>query len=160
MTNKIPPDAFAMYVSMGLDRSYQRVADAFNVSKRAIVAAASRENWTGRLKQIEERTREKTDERLSDDLAEMNERHHKIVRAIAGRAVRALQELPLKTGMDGVKAAALAIRLERILAQETSVRDGAVIEKVTRQEIDRLLRVDPATEGGADDDEDDDEEDW
>lgn len=147
MSARLPNDAFALYVSMGLDRSYQRVAAAFGVSKRSVVKAALRENWTGRLKQIEARSQAKLDERLADEIAEVSERHRKMLRAMAGRAARAIQEFPLTSGMEGIRAAEVVIRLERILAGESSERESAVIEKTTRQEIDRLLATSDADLG-------------
>ena len=37
MTRRIPDDAFEYYVSLGPDRSYQSVADHYEVTKRGVV---------------------------------------------------------------------------------------------------------------------------
>ena len=99
MTRRIPEDAFAFYVALGADRSYQRVADHFDVSKRGIINVAERENWSERLTAIEESARTRLDERLSETLEEMQARHLKLLRGMAGRAAKAIQEFPLTTGM-------------------------------------------------------------
>ncbi len=36
MSGKIPPDALEYYLVLGPDRSYQKVADHYGVSKRAV----------------------------------------------------------------------------------------------------------------------------
>ena len=88
--SKIPEDAFAFYVVLGAARSYQAVADRYDVSKRAIVNAASRDKWSERLAAIEKETRELTDAKLAEDMHEMNLRHRKMLRAVASRAAQAI----------------------------------------------------------------------
>ena len=45
MSGKIPPDALEYYLGLGPDRSYQKVADHYGVSKRAVTKLAARERW-------------------------------------------------------------------------------------------------------------------
>ena len=146
MTNRIPDDAFEYYVSLGPDRSYQSVADHYEVTKRGVVKAAARDGWTSRLEAIEQETRERLDKRIGDSLEEMRARHIKLLRAVASRAAKAIQEFPLTSGMEGVKAAETVIKLERIIAGEPSERTGLTVEQVTRQEIDMLLARDDEPE--------------
>ena len=42
---KIPQDAFTFYVSLGPGRSYQKVAEKYGVTKRAVVNVGTREKW-------------------------------------------------------------------------------------------------------------------
>jgi len=50
---KIPHDAFDFYFSLGPERSYQRVASRYEVTKRAVTKLAARERWQERLERVE-----------------------------------------------------------------------------------------------------------
>ncbi len=41
MRGKIPPDAFQYYLGRGAERSYQKVADHYGASKRAVTKVAT-----------------------------------------------------------------------------------------------------------------------
>ena len=73
--SKIPPDAFEFYVALGPDRSYQRVADHYDVSKRGVAKHAGRESWPSRLDRIEREVRERSEEKLVESLEKMRTRH-------------------------------------------------------------------------------------
>ena len=151
MTNRIPPEAFTYYVSLGLERTYDLVAEKYGVSNRAVTKAAARENWTPRLAQIEAEAQATMDKKMTDEIAEMGMRHRKMLRAIAGRAAKALSDYPLMSGMEGVRAAETAIKLERLLAGEPSERTAMTVASTTRDEMQRFLK--PAAES-------DEGEDW
>jgi SOS-response transcriptional repressor LexA len=148
---KIPPEAFDFYVSLGHTRTYQQVADKYGVSRRGVQKVADRDDWGGRLDEIEREAQERSDKALSETVAEIRVRHLKMLKGMAGRAVKAISEHPLNTGMEGMRAAEIVIKLERLIAGEPSERTEHTIAEVTRQEIDRFLS--PAGEAG-------DEEDW
>ncbi len=148
MSNRIPPDAFAYYVSLGLDRSYDRVAEKYEVTTRAVTKAAARENWTPRLAQIEAEAKAAMDKKLTDDLAEMGMRHRKLLRAIAGRAAKAISDYPLTDGMQGIRAAEIAIKLERVLAGEPSEHTAMTVASTTREEMQRFLKPAAETDDG------------
>ena len=78
MARKIPEDAFAQYVSMGVERSYQALADMLGVTKRAVTKLAARDKWSERLSKIEKDVREKCDKRLVETLEQMYERHMRL----------------------------------------------------------------------------------
>ncbi len=141
MKKGLPVDAFDYYVSLGPGRSHQAVADRFAVHKRTVVRTADRENWAERLVKIEAEAREAADRQLAKDLGEMHLRHRKILTAMAGRAARALQEFSLTSGMEGIKAAALVIKLERLLAGEPTERTSFDLEQTIRREYETLMRV-------------------
>lgn len=143
--SKVPDDAFALYIAMGPERSYQAVADHFKVVKRTITRAARREDWSGRLAAIEKKTREMTDSALASDLHEMQLRHRKLLRAVAARAAKAISDFPLVTGMEGIKAAEIAVKLERLLAGETTESSALIVERVSRQEIERFVKPAPGS---------------
>lgn len=139
MSGKLSEGAFEYYVGLGSARSYQAVAAKYGVTKRAVVKHAGREKWAERLEKVLEEARAESDRRLATDLAEMHERHKKMLRAVASRAVSAIKEHPLSSGMEGVRAAELVIKLERLLAGESSERSTLSVEEVTRRELDRWL---------------------
>ena len=140
MSNRIPEDAFSFYVSLGPDRSYEQVGEKYGVSKRAVTKAAARQHWSERLAQIEAEAQATIDKKLADDIAEMGMRHRKMLRAIAGRAAKAITEYPLTSGMEGVRAAEIAIKLERVISGEPSERTAMTVASTTREEMQRFLK--------------------
>jgi hypothetical protein len=156
ITGKLPSDAFAMYTAMGPERSYQAIADHFKVSKRTVTRTAVREDWMGRLSEIEKKTREMTDAKLVSDLHEMQLRHRKLLRAVGARAAKAISDFPLESGMEGIKAAEIAIKLERLLAGEHNEHSHVSIETTTKRELERFIAPAPGSiedDGETDDDE-------
>jgi hypothetical protein len=148
---KLPSDAFSFYLGLGHRRSYKEVAQHYGASKRAVVDAAAREQWPERLARIELEAREKADRDHAESLAEVRRRHLQTVRAMNARALAALREFPLASGMDAIRAAEVTIKLERMLLDEATERVHLDVAAVTRRELDELL-----TEGdrhGGDDNE-------
>lgn len=136
---KLTADSFALYVALGPERSYDAVAKHQGVTKRTVVRVAEREQWQARLEAIERKAREATDAKLSDELHEMSLRHRKLLLAMASRAATAIQTYPLKSGMEGIKAAELVVKLERLIAGEPTEARTISVEQVTRDEIGRFL---------------------
>ena len=139
MPGRIGPDAFELYASLGPDRSYQAIADHYGVTKRAVTRRAVKEDWSGRLKTIEENVRERTDEKIEDALAEMRDRHLRTIKAMQARALGALKAFPLTSGMEGMKAAEMAIKLERLIQGEASERTDLSIAEASKREASRWL---------------------
>jgi len=162
VTQRIPIGAFEHYVSLGNGRSYEQVATHFGVTKRAVTKAAARERWSERLTKIERDAQTRVDEKLTESLEQMHLRHTKMLRAMASRAVKALQEYPLTSGMDGLRAAEAVIKLERLVAGEVTERGASSVEVLIRSEYDQIMRPVEGPENeedlnGEDSDEDDDE---
>ena len=67
-TRKIPQDAFAFYVSLGPARSYQKVAEHYGVTKRAIVNAAKRDRWQEQLEELEHTARGDAREKMKSTI--------------------------------------------------------------------------------------------
>jgi len=146
-----PPEAFDFYVSLGHTRTYQQVADKYDVSRRAVQKVADRDDWGARLDAIEREAQDRAEKALTETVAEVRVRHLKMLKGMAGRAVKAISEHPLDSGMEGIKAAEIVIKLERLIVGEPSERTEHTIAEVTRKEMDRFLsRMD----------ERDDEADW
>ncbi len=149
MTRKIPPDAFEYYVSLGPTRTYRAIAERYEVTTRAVTKCAARERWSERLATIEQDARERCDRKLGDVFEEARERHLKTLKAMHARALTALKQYPLSSGMDAMRAAEMVIKLERLVMGEASERKEVTIEEVTKRELRDLLIVgnDDADEG-------------
>lgn len=151
MTGKVPEDAFAYYVALGSERSYEAVARNYGVNKRTVVRCADREDWQTRLAEIERKARAAADAKLAEGMQEMSLRHRKLLLAMASRAATAIQTYPLKSGMEGIKAAELVIKLERLIAGEPTESRTISVEQVTRDEMSRFLIEDSEVEAWDDD---------
>jgi hypothetical protein len=147
---KIPPDAFEYYVSLGLQRSYQAVADRYCVSKRAITKKAAAEQWKERLLKIERAARERVDGKMTESLEAVNARHLQMVRFIQGKALAALKAMPLTSGMDAARALDAAIKQERVILGEPGDRSAVSVEEIIKREYARWMR--PAGAEGEGDD--------
>ena len=93
------------------------------------------------MDEIEREAQARSDKALAESVAEIRARHLKMLKGIAGRAVKAIAEHPLNSGMEGVRAAEIVIKLERIIAGEPSERTEHMIAETTRREIDRFVVV-------------------
>jgi len=140
MSAKIPDDAFDFYVALGPARSYQAVADRYGVTKRAVVKHAAKERWTERLGEVQEAARLQSDKDLANEVVEMRDRHKRMLKAMAVRALSGLKDLPLRNGMEAIRAAELVIRMERIIFGEGDETGDESIEEITKREIQTLLR--------------------
>lgn len=113
MNRRIPPNAFELYVELGPGRSHQALAEKLGVSKKAVSRCAKREKWQERLEEVERKARERTDEKLVEEIEEMNLRHLKVLRFIQGRSIETMKSLPLTSAKDAVHAFLLSMEKER-----------------------------------------------
>jgi hypothetical protein len=149
MAGRIPPDAFDHYFSLGPGRSYQAVAAQYGVSKRAVTKHAAKEDWQGRLKQLEEKARELSDKNAVESLDEMAARHLKILKAVQGKALGALKSLSLGNAMDAIRALDMSIKQERLVRGEPSDRTVVSVEETIRSEYERWMTVTGGSEDAA-----------
>lgn len=141
MSSRIPSEAFDFYVGLGATRSYQAVARKYGVSKRAVTKHAKRAEWPSRLEKVEATAREKADKRLAETLEEMRERHLKMLRLMAGRALEGLTRYPANSTMECARIADMTIKLERIIAGEPANRTAVSVEDVIKREYERWMVV-------------------
>lgn len=137
--SKVPPDAFALYVAMGPDRSYEQVGKHYGLHKRTVLRAARRDRWQERLEEIERQAQQDTDAKLAKSIHEANMRHRRLLTAVAARAAQALAQFELKSAMEAVRAAEVAVKLERLMLGEATETRSISVEQVSRDEISRLL---------------------
>ncbi len=156
MNRKIPQDAFGYYWSLGPERSYQAVADHFDVSKRAVTKVAARENWSQRIVEIEKKAHERTDEKLAESLEQMNERHIKVCKLIQRKALETLKTMPLSTAVEAVRSLESSIKTERLVRGEPTDRSALSVEDIIKKEYERWMTAsesDEDLESGDDKDE-------
>lgn len=139
MSGRIPPEAFQFYLGLGPDRSYQRVADQFGVSKCAVTKLAMRERWQERVEDLERKAREGAEQKALESLEAMNLRHLKSLKVVQGKALEALRSMPLATAMEAVRALDMSIRQERLIRGEPSDRTAISVEEVIKREYERWM---------------------
>jgi len=139
MNRKIPQDAFGYYYSLGPDRAYETVALHYGVSKRAITKVAKRENWRERITMIEQEANERVDEKLTESLEEMNQRHLKMIKIVQRKALETLKSMSLNSATDAVRAIDMAVKQERLIRGEPTDRAALNIEEVIRKEYERWM---------------------
>ncbi len=139
MNRRLPPDAFAHYLGLGLGRSYQAVADHFGTSKQAVTALAGKEDWPGRLRDAERRVGEAAARKAEDSIEQMNERHLRSLKVIQAKALECLRSLDLDTAMDAVRALDLAIKQERVVRELPGDRTAIDVGETIRREHERWL---------------------
>jgi len=148
MNRKLPSNAFAYYLELGVGRSYDAVAKHFGVCERTVYNRAVKEGWQERLAQAERERRVKAEEKALESLEAMDERQLKVLRYIQGKAIKALQDMPIDTAMDAVKAYTMAVEKERLIRGEPGDHTQLTIAEVARGEMRRFLGPEPE-EGAA-----------
>ncbi len=136
---KIPHDAFDFYFSLGPERSYQRVASRYEVTKRAVTKLAARERWQERLERVEAEARAKSDKKKSETLEAAKERHLQALRLVLVKGIEALRQMQISEPMDAVRAIGLAVREIRVELGEPSERTAVSIEDTIKREYERWM---------------------
>lgn len=139
--NKIPPEAFDFYFSLGPGRSYQAVAEKYGVTKKAVTNLAKRENWQQRLADIEAKAREEADQQKADESKRAHEHRMKALRLVLGKGVEALQRLSFESPADAARAVGLAVKEMRVELDEPSERTAVSVEETIRREYARWMIV-------------------
>ncbi len=149
-TRKIPLDAFAYFMSLGPGRSYQKVAEHYGVTKRAIVNVAKRDRWQAQVEELEHAAHEDAREKMKSTIEATYEQHMKALRLVFGKGVEALKGMAIDNPADAMKAIQLSIRGMRVALGEPTDRTAVTVEETIRREYERWMVV------GGDADADDD----
>ena len=131
MGRKLPEQAYEHYLELGVERSYQTVADHYGVSKAAVVNRAKRDDWQGRLRRIEREARERTERKAVDDMEAVRERQLKSARYLQARALEALRDLPPAQAGRVAQALNIAWKHELLLLGEPTDRHPPETERDT-----------------------------
>jgi hypothetical protein len=148
---KLPKDAFSFYVGLGDNRSFEKVGKHFGVTKRSVTKKARKERWTEQIEEMEALARKKARDEMQEGFDERMSRHWKMARGAMAVAAKGLRDNPITNGMDAIRAAEIAIKLERLLAGDPSEHSQQTIAEITKKEIHTLLTTRPASEDGPDD---------
>ncbi len=85
--------AFELYLTMGDDRSYSKVAQALSKSGTIIRRWGSRDNWQDRLRDYQNDLAREERKRLEQEIKEMHRRHINLGKRLQKKATDALDEL-------------------------------------------------------------------
>lgn len=140
MNRKIPPEALSFYLGLGPGRSYEAVAQHYGACKRSVVTLAKKEGWQKKVTEMEQRARERAEQKAGESLEEMNQRHLKTAQFLQRKALDALAGIPITEAMDAVRALKIGIEHERLIRGEPSERTAQQIEQVIRLEYERWMR--------------------
>ncbi len=158
MSKRIPPDAFDFYFAIGPERSYERVAEKYGVSKRSVTSRAKREGWQRRILELESKARETADKKIRESMEEHVERNLTALRFIKAKAIETLKRMPIESAMDAVRAYQSSLREERLILGEPTDRTAVSVEDTIKREYERWMLPQP-TEGTETERIDDDEQD-
>ena len=153
---KIPPDAVTYYLSLGPGRSYQKVAEHYGVTKRAVTKIAAKEHWQEKVAEIERSALKAAEEKARSEVEVTYQRHMKALRMVFAKGVGALNAMVIDSPADAMRAIQLAIREERVALGEPTDRTALSIEDTIKREYERWMVVeeeesDPPTDRDADD---------
>lgn len=139
MNRKLPPEAFDYYLSLGLARSYQAVAEKYGVSKVAVTNLATKEQWQERIARIEAKAREQGEKKAIETREEMNERFLRVWQVVERRALEGLRNFTFDSAIDAARALDLATKNARLIRGEPTERTESV-EQIIRREYERWLK--------------------
>jgi hypothetical protein len=139
VNKRLPADAFAHYLSLGVDRRYEQVAAHFGVSKRTVTATAKREHWQKRVAEADGKAREKAAESYVDTLQDMNSKHLKVLQFMLGRGIEGLKNMPVTNFGEAVRAVSKAIEQERLIRGQPTERTEN-LESIVRREHERWTK--------------------
>jgi len=135
---KLPPEAFEFYVGLGVERSYQLVAEHYGVTKVAVAKRAKRDDWQERLRRLEDRAREESDKRSQEGLEAVRARQLKAVRFLQAKAIEVIRDQPPEKAVRAASALNIAWKHELLLLGEPTERQ-ANVEEVIRREYERWM---------------------
>ena len=147
MSRRIPEDAFALYYSLGPDRSYQSVAGEYGVSKQAVAKLAKKENWLHRVRAIDADAQQKVDQHIAETVEDMHTRHLKMLKIVQAKGLEALKTMPLSSAMEAVRAIDMTIKQERLIRGEPTDRSAVSVEDTIRREYENWMAGEEEVDG-------------
>ena len=142
VNKKLPADAFAYYLSLGVSRSYAKVAKHFGVAKRTVTTLATAEKWQERVTEAEAKARDSAAENYVDTIKEMNSKHLKVLSFMLAKGLEGMKAAPVDDFTAAVRAVTVAIDRERLVRGEATNRSESVEQLVKREYARYLVPVD------------------
>ena len=112
---RLPAAAIGFYIGLGANRSYQRVAEEFRVTRQAVARRAKRDNWQADAAKADEEARRRAVQDAVESLADMNARHLKICQLMQKKALESLRASGELTTMEAIRALGIAVEQERAI---------------------------------------------
>ena len=135
-TRKLPPDAYAYYLSLGVGRSYTQVAAHYGVQKGTVTERAVKENWQEKIELAEREAQALAEKKARESIDEMNERHLKTAQLVQRKGLEDLRTRPFATSGDAARAIFMGMEKERLIRGEPSERvDVAQVIKTQWQSL-------------------------
>ena len=148
-TRKLPPDAYAYYLSLGVGRSYTQVARHYGVQKGTVTERAVKENWQEKIELAEREAQAAAEKKARESIDEMNERHLKTAQLVQRKGLEDLRTRPFATSGDAARAIFMGMEKERLIRGEPSERIDVV--EIIKQQYQSLV-LPPGAEDNWDDD--------
>jgi hypothetical protein len=118
-TKKLPGEAFDFYFQLGPQRTYQSVAEHFQVSKRTVAQRASDEDWTRRVQVMMQQAMAEADGGSDDAKASQIQRA--IDEIMTPERAKAIVASLLKSAIKDGNIRAAQILLDRTLGKPRTV---------------------------------------
>lgn len=138
MSGHLPPEAFEHYFSLGPNRSYEAVAAHFGTAKITVTRRAKEERWQERLRELEQKAREKSEKRIVEEMDAVRDRHIKAARILQAKALDALRTLPADQAIRAAAALSIGWKHELLILGEPTERN-ATVEEVIKREYERWI---------------------
>ena len=136
---KIPPEAVTYYVSLGPGRSYEKVAQRYGVTKRAVTKLAAKERWQEKVDEIERSARQTAEENARREIEAAHAQQIAGLRLLFRRGVEALQARGIESPADATRAIQVAVREWRLALGEPTDRTAVTVEETIRREYERWM---------------------
>jgi hypothetical protein len=122
---KLPISAFEYYVGLGADRSFASVAGHFDVSPKTVSRAATKEDWSKRLEEVEHDALSKAGKKSAATLAETESSSIKLKAALqeamsevmTPKRLKAVFITLFKSVVEDGNVTAARILIERVLGK-------------------------------------------
>ncbi len=129
-------EPFQLFLAMGNERSFKKVADHYGVDPAQVTRRAQRERWLERLAPVEQVVAQRTQEQIVESLVDMRKRHAQVARDIQARAMEALSRFDIVEVKDAIKALELGIKMER---EARELPSKTVSVEVTHELREKLI---------------------
>jgi hypothetical protein len=146
-TRKLPPDAYAYYLSLGVGRSYTQVAKHYGVTKGTVTEHAVQENWQEKIEAAERDAQAAAEKKAQESIQEMNERHLKTAQLVQRKALEDMRSRPFASSMDAARSLFMGMDKERLIRGEPTER-LAVAEVIKAQWQSLTLQPDEEEDWG------------
>jgi hypothetical protein len=127
-----PLEALDYYYSLGVDRSYKKVAEAAGVSVTSIQAWANNYDWQAEVKRRDTANYKEIAARTDNDIINNTLQYRKIISASIATYVKQLKDgvVKISSPSDFIKLAELDIKLAQLLKDEEIEKDDTVTLKI------------------------------